>query len=220
MKNNDKEEKTNKKEFFINLLKTTERKGVDKLINYLEKTDFFEAPASTKYHNSFKSGLVEHSLNVYCSLYNYLHNNEISLDPINKFILKTKDYQKSIIIVSLLHDICKINYYKKEIKWKKDNNKWESYEAYTIDDELPLGHGEKSIIILSNFIKLTEDEMMAIRWHMGFSENESNYSSINKCFENYPLSLALHIADLEATYYIENQKDINRKIKSDALCSK
>ena len=159
------------KEEFLNLLKTVNRDGIDKLIEFIDKTDFYTAPASTKYHNSFEWGLLEHSVNVYKAL---------------KELTKDQWSDETLIIVGLLHDICKINY-------------------FTTDDLMPLGHGEKSVMIISEFIKLTKEEIYAIRWHMGGFEPKENYSYVTKTFEKYPLAVYTHMADLMATYIYETR---------------
>ena len=177
------------KEKYIKLLRETDRKGIEDLINYLEnETDFFTAPASTKYHLNKESGLVEHSLNVYKELY-----------------LETPDNydNNSLIIVSLLHDICKANFYSVSERNVNKNGKWTKEPYYMIDDLYPMGHGEKSLILAQKYINLSDEEMFAIRWHMGFSESKENYNYINKAFTKYPLALYLHIADLKATYIDE-----------------
>lgn len=181
------------KEKFIKLLKLTKREGINNLINWLEnESDFFIAPASTKYHLSKEGGLLEHSLNVYENL----------LDEIS---IQSKNFNKdSLIIVSLLHDICKANYYLLSEKNVKKNNEWVKESYYTIDDQHPLGHGEKSVIIIQKYIKLTEEEIIAIRWHMGGYESKDNYNYLSKAFSKYPLAVILHIADLKSTYLSEN----------------
>lgn len=179
------------KEEFINLLKNTKREGIEDLIDYLEnKTDFFKAPASTKYHLAKEGGLLEHSLNVYKRLSSHLgHSNP------------------TVAIVALLHDICKTNYYSTSTRnVKNEKGLWEQVPYYTVNDQFPLGHGEKSVIIIQRYIDLTLEEMMAIRWHMGGYEAKENYSYISKVFSNYPLALYLHIADLEATYLDEKEE--------------
>lgn len=181
----------NKKEF-IELLKSVGRAGINDLINYLEnETDFFISPASSKYHLSFPGGLLQHSLNVYKILKEELKN--------------TKYDDNTIKLVSLLHDVCKANYYKLDYKNAKINNEWKQVEYYTVDDQLPLGHGEKSVMIVSDFIYLTREEKLAIRWHMGAFESKENYSYINKVFRDSELAFYLHIADLKATYIIEKE---------------
>jgi len=179
------------KEKFINLLKNTKREGIEDLIDYLEnKTDFFKAPASTKHHLAKEGGLLEHSLNVYERLSTHLGYNN-----------------PTVAIVALLHDICKANYYSVSTKnVKNDKGVWEQVPYYTVNDQIPLGHGEKSVIIIQRYIDLTLEEIMAIRWHMGGYEAKENYSYISKAFSNYPLALHLHIADLEAAYLDEKEE--------------
>lgn len=170
------------KEEFIKLLKETNRDGMDKLIEFLESSDFFEAPASTRYHGNFKGGLLEHSMKVY-------------------EILKTKvEDNDSTKIVALLHDICKTNFYKTDFRNVKNNGVWEQVPYYTIEDTIPYGHGEKSVMMISEFIKLTPEEKYAIRWHMGFTEPKELYGTIGQAYKKYPLALYTHEADLEATY--------------------
>lgn len=179
------------KEDYIELLKIANRKGMDKLIKWLEQTDFFTAPASTKYHLSKESGLLEHSLNVYDELVNeYGYSDKIS----------------SLIIVALLHDVCKANYYTVNERNVKRNNEWIKEPYYTVEDQFPIGHGEKSVMIIQKFIELTEEEIAAIRWHMGAYEPKESYSTLNKAFSKYPLALMLHIADLKATYIREKKE--------------
>lgn len=181
------------KEEFINLLKSTKREGIDQLINWLEnETDFFIAPASSKYHLCKENGLLEHSLNVFRQLIE--ETSGMGFDP------------RTIIIISLLHDLCKVNNYK--IDYKNQKNKdgiWEQVQYYKADDIFPIGHGDKSIILAQKFIDLTDEEILAIRWHMGGFESKENYSSVSKVFNKSKLALLLHTADLKATYILENQ---------------
>lgn len=190
--------KTNLKEKFINILKDTcsNRFNVEKVINYLEtKTDFFIAPASTKFHLAYESGLLEHSLNVY-----------EALNSLCELYSENTD-KSTIAIISLFHDLCKANYYKKEQKWVKEASGWVSTEVYTIEDELPLGHGEKSIIMLLNMdIKLSNEEMMAIRWHMsGFDSSfKGGDVSLNSAYNKSNLVALLQCADILASKILES----------------
>lgn len=184
---------------FIEFLRSTKREGMDNVIAFLCTSDFFTAPASTKYHSCHEGGLLEHSMNVYTQLKEKLSKTEI-------YGTYSED---TIIISALLHDICKTNYYVAEPKNKKvysENGSkqdscgkfdWVSHMGYTVDDKAPLGHGEKSVIMLMPYIKLKKDELYAIRWHMGLSEE--NMQAVGQAFKMYPLALALHEADLEAT---------------------
>ncbi|MDF2872280.1 MAG: hydrolase [Anaerocolumna sp.] len=185
---------------FESLLEKVNRNGVSELINYIRTdTDFYSAPASTQFHLACEGGLLQHSLNIYYCL----AFKKLSL-MWNKVLENIED--ESIILVALLHDLCKVNFYAKGTRNQKtyDEDKvaaapkrdvkhddmgdfiWECVLKYGIDDKMPLGHG-----------------IMAIRWHMGFSEDKSLYPSLGKAMEEYPLVLALHEADLEASKLIE-----------------
>lgn len=178
------------KEQFIELLKSTNREGIENLLAFLEKTDFYVAPASTKYHGAYKGGLLEHSMKVY----------EILKEKIKNEKLDVKE--DTIIISALLHDICKLNFYKVDYRnAKNEKGEWEKVPYYTIDDTIPYGHGEKSVMMISEYIKLTNEEKYAIRWHMGFTEPKEFYGTIGQAYKKYPLALLLFEADLESTYF-------------------
>lgn len=185
----DREEIQKNKEHFIEICQSTiKREGIDRLLTWLQNTDFFSAPASTKYHDSVEGGLCYHSLKVY----NFL-----------KRMGLTNYSDESVAIVALFHDLCKVNFYKTDYKNQKDENGvWQKVPYYTVDDKLAMGHGEASVFILQTFIKLTKDESLAIRWHMGgFDESVRGGSiAISKAYEQSPLPVELHIADLRATY--------------------
>lgn len=172
------------------------REGSDRLLEWLDRSDFFTAPASTKYHSAFEGGLLAHSLAVYDRLIANL-----SISPVNTSIPAEK-VAESVAIVALLHDICKVNFYKIEMRNVKDaEGKWNQEPYYTIDDQLPYGHGEKSQYIISSFMKLNREETMAIRWHMGEEQGYPGLSS--KAFRKYPLALMLHVSDLQAAFIDE-----------------
>ncbi|MCI9028528.1 MAG: hydrolase, partial [Lawsonibacter sp.] len=177
------------------------REGADKLLDYLEhKSDFFTAPASARYHGAYEGGLCEHSLNVYHCLVDYLQRERVQE-------LYGLEYSaESIAIVALCHDFCKIGCYKKSFRNVKDDatGKWEKVPSYTFDDPLPYGHGEKSVYITNGFIRLTREEAMAIRWHMGFSGPEDS-RTVGQALRMYPLAFALATADMEASYFLENE---------------
>ena len=191
------------KEEFIEIFKNNiTREGADKLLYYLEnQSDFFTAPASARYHGSYEGGLCEHSLNVYHCLVDYLERERVQ----DLYGLEYSD--ETIAIVALLHDLCKAGCYKKTFRNVKNDEtgKWEKVPSYQFDDPLPYGHGEKSVYIVNGFIRLTREEAMAIRWHMGFSGPEDN-RTVGQAFQMYPLAFALHLADSEATYFLENEK--------------
>ncbi len=180
------------KEKIINLLKSTNREGMEKVIEFLENSDFFTAPASTRFHGASEGGLAEHSYKVY----------EILKHKVANCVKEFKFPEESIIIVGLLHDICKTNYYKTDYRNAKNSfGEWKKVPYYTVDDTIPYGHGEKSVMMLTEYIKLTNEEKYSIRWHMGFSEPKENYGSLGLAFKKYPLALLVHEADLEASYF-------------------
>lgn len=188
----DKEAQKRLADDFVELLRTTNRDGIEELIRYLqEETDFFTAPASAKYHGAFESGLLMHSINV-CA--------ELRLDP-NSKVYPTE----TLIIVALLHDICKANCYRTEKRNVKENGGWVEKQIYVFEDELPLGHGEKSLYLASKFIKLSDEEAAAIRWHMGAFDCafRGGDRGLNAAYEKYPLAVMLHLADMRATYLVE-----------------
>lgn len=182
------------KEKFIKLAKENVlREGINDLLKYLEEeTDFYTAPASTKYHGSYKGGLLEHSINVFNELKDSKYINNYS--------------KETLTLVSLFHDICKANIYKVEIRNTKKDGDWIQVPYFSVDEKFPFGHGEKSVYLINKFIKLTDEEALAIRWHMGgFTDSVKGGSySLSKAFENI-LALELHIADMRATYILENK---------------
>ena len=189
------------KERFIEIYKANiNREGADKLLEYLmsKNSDFFTAPASTRYHNAFEGGLLEHSLNVYDCLKSYLET-----DRAKEFGLEFSD--ETIAIVSLLHDICKVNVYKVSTRnVKNPDGVWIQVPYYEYDDNLPYGHGEKSVYIISGFMKLTREEAFAIRYHMGFSGEEGK-GIVGNALDKFHLVLAVNIADMEASFLVEGK---------------
>lgn len=182
------------KEKFIELLRSTNREGIEDLIAFLDKTDFFTAPASTRFHGSFEGGLLEHSLKVY----------EILDYKVKHCVIDMNVSEDTIKLVALLHDICKLNFYKVDYRNAKNAlGKWEKVPYYTIDDTIPYGHGEKSVMMISEYIKLTPEEKYSIRWHMGYTEPKELYNTIGSAYKKYPLALLTHEADLEATYLFD-----------------
>lgn len=187
------------RERFTELYKThIKRPGADKLLSFLlsSNSDFFTAPASTQYHLSCEGGLCTHSLHVYDCLVDYLNRPRVK----ENYHLSYSD--ETIAIVALLHDLCKINCYHKTMRNRKVGNTWESYESFQFKDEIPYGHGEKSVYIISGYMKLTREEAFAIRYHMGFSSHEPA-NLVGAAFEKFPLAFALSTADMEATYFLE-----------------
>lgn len=178
-------------EEYKGLLLSTKRPGIEELVDWLDKSDFKVAPASTRYHSNYEGGLLEHSLAVYKEAIRFT-------DLIKLFNVP----QESLIITALLHDICKVNYYKQEMRNVKENGAWIQKPYYTVDDYLPIGHAEKSVIIVQQFIKINEVEIAMIRNHMGaFKDDLTNVSLL---FNKYPEALIIHMADMIATYVIES----------------
>lgn len=193
------------REKFLDIYSTyIKREGAQELLAWLTGTnsDFFTAPASTRYHSAYEGGLLEHSINVYECLRDYLARNKVR----DEFGLSYSD--ETIAIVSLLHDLCKVNVYRVSTRNVKDpvTGQWKPMPYYEFDDNLPYGHGEKSVYVISGFMRLTREEAFAIRYHMGFS-NEDDARNVGKAFELFPLALALSIADTEATYFVEAKKE-------------
>ncbi len=194
---------TNKERFIEIYKEKIKRDGADKLLQFLcsEQSDFFTAPASTRFHGNYEGGLLEHSLNVYDCLV------DIMKRPRIKETYGIEYSEESIAIAALLHDLCKINFYNVSFRnVKNEMGKWESVPFYTIDDALPYGHGEKSVYIISGYMRLSRDEAFAIRYHMGFSADKENHGNVGKAMEMFPLAFFLNCADSEAAYYVEGSE--------------
>lgn len=167
------------------------RDGSKELLDWLQTTDFFTAPASTRYHCACENGLVMHSVSVFNTL-------------MEKHFDEETDNIESIAICALLHDLCKAQFYKVSTRNVKNEQtgQWEKVPYYAIEDSFPFGHGEKSVFLIERFMRLKIDEAMAIRWHMGeFGDKNSN--TISQAYDRYPLAVKLHLADLESTYLRE-----------------
>ena len=178
------------KERFIDIYKSKiKREGSDKLLEFLLSR-----------HSAYEGGLCEHSLNVYDCLCNYLQRDRVK----NEYGLHYSE--ESIAIVALLHDLCKVNVYKPGTRNVKDEfGKWQTVPTYEFDDQIPYGHGEKSVYIISGYMRLTREEAFAIRYHMGFAGSEET-RNVGAAFEMFPLAFALSTADMEATYFVEKDK--------------
>lgn len=189
------EENKNK---YIELLKlNVKREGLDNLIEYLKKSDFFTAPASTKYHSCFAGGLCEHSLKVY-NRFTKLLQAEYGDDWQQHCSLE------SATIIALLHDLCKIDTYVTEMRNVKEDGVWVQKPYYMVQDKLPYGHGEKSVYIANGFIRLTREEAMCINWHMGEYDMRAKAGvSLSDIYYKYPTAFIFHIADNMTTYLDE-----------------
>jgi hypothetical protein len=183
------------KEEFVGLLEETGRAGMKELLEWLDsETDFYTAPASSQFHGNYGGGLLVHSL----SVYKYLKNFTKSLD--------TSD--ESLRVIGLLHDLCKVNFFTKQVRNVKvpGERRWEEEESYTINDTLPMGHGEKSVYLAMRYLSLTDEEALAIRWHMGgFDDAARSYiggKAQSAAYREYPVAAALNIADMYVTYML------------------
>jgi len=189
-----------KKEYIDIFNKYINREGCQPLLEYLTKSDFFVAPASSQFHSAFEGGLCYHSINVFKRFLNMVKN-EYGDNFEEKVSMET------IAICSLLHDVCKIDTFKIDMRNKKVDGNWVQVPFYTVEDSLPYGHGEKSVYILSGFMKLTREEAMIINWHMGgFDARVKGGSySLSEAFYRYPLAVMFHTCDMLATYLDETK---------------
>lgn len=176
------------------------RPGADKLLDWLATTDFFKAPASTRFHGACEEGLVMHSLNVYHAL-------------MDRFFAEG-DNPESMAVCGLLHDLCKANYYKTGTRNVKNEatGQWEKVPVFMVEDQFPYGHGEKSVYLIERFIRLKPAEAVAIRWHMGGFDDAARGGcrAISEAYDAYPLAVKLHLADLTATYLMEKGTGAHR----------
>lgn len=188
----------NKQKFIEIYNEFIKRDGADKLLDWLTKSDFFTAPASSKFHSNYEGGLCVHSMNVYNRFLNLVQNEY------------GDDWQQtisaeSVAIMALLHDVCKVDSYKTEMRNVKVDGNWLQKPYYVFDEALPYGHGEKSVYIITGFMRLTREEAMAINWHMGGFDARVRMgaSVLSEAFYMHKICVLLHIADLEATYLDE-----------------
>lgn len=185
----------NKQEFLDIYNKYVTRAGSKEFLEWLLKTDFFTAPASSRFHCACEGGLVLHSLNVYHTLR-------------ERYFEEDKDNEESFAICALLHDLCKAQFYKVSTRNVKNDatGQWEKVPYYSVEDAFPYGHGEKSVFLIERFMRLKTSEAMAIRWHMGGFDDaaRSGGFALSNAFDKYPLAVKLHLADLESTYLREH----------------
>ena len=191
---------TLKEEFLSIFDANIKREGTEKLRQYLLNSNFFTSPASTRYHCAYEGGLCEHSINVYKRL---LQNAKTNYGENYESVISNE----TIAIVSLLHDLCKIDFYKTDYRNVKENGVWVQKPYYVKEEGLPYGHGEKSVYIINGFIRLTREEALAINWHMGGFDArvKGGDGSISEAYAKYPLTVLLHVSDLEATYLDEHR---------------
>ena len=170
------------KEEFIELLRSTKREGIENLLNFLEKSDFYTAPASTRFHGNYEGGLLEHSMKVY----------EIFKEKIKASGLSTPE--DTIIIAPLLHDICKTNYYKVDYRNAKNaRGEWEKVPYYAVEDTIPYGHGEKSVMMITEYMKLTNEEIEEISVFTKTMETELESAEVKEFILRYREGLSVEI---------------------------
>ena len=203
----------NKREF-LDLLNSVNREGMKNIIEWLEnKSDFFTAPASSRFHGNYPGGLCEHSLNVYKAAI-HMRDHVMALSHKYSENIDTVCPDESVIIAALLHDVCKVNLYDKELKLFKDDNapigsQWKHYESYVINDKFPMGHGEKSVFMIQQLgLKLTGQEVLAIRHHMGIWDVANVLSdylkhAYNQTMNTVPLAILIALSDAFASYTME-----------------
>lgn len=190
-----------KKEFIDIYNANIRREGAGELLSYLCKTDFFNAPASSRFHGNYEGGLCEHSIHVYKRLKAlvdmHVNAGDIAPDTVS---------EETIAICGLLHDLCKTNFYAVQYRNVKKDNVWQQVPYYTIQDSLPYGHGEKSVYIICGYMKLSRAEAMAINWHMGGFDNRVRAGdySISDAYRQFPIAMLTHLADMTATYLDED----------------
>lgn len=208
------------KEQFISIYNNNiHREGADKLLDFLQKTEFFNMPASTRFHLSRPGGLAEHSIDTYIrlsQLYILYKTQPVPDMPPEEPCDLTAEEKETIAIVGLLHDLCKYDCYEAVLKSRKTGRllgngkpEWEDYMGYgPAEDAMPYGHGEESVYIIQSFMKLKREEAMAIRWHMGFSDvSFPRERTVGKAFDRYPLAVLAHMADLFASHIDETKPE-------------
>lgn len=184
----------NRREDFIRIFTShIHRAGADKLLEWLEESDFFVAPASTRFHGNYEGGLCEHSVNVYEELVRLL-----------KAYPEVRVTAETAAIVTLLHDLCKIGCYKQELRNTKVGNHWVQKPIYVFQEDFRYGgHGSKSVYLAQKYMDLTEQEAVAINCHMGPWDRSPGDYSLGNAFEQYPLAMLVHMADMSASYIRE-----------------
>ena len=190
------------REEFLDIYQTyIHREGAAELLDYLtNKSDFFTAPASARYHGAYVGGLCQHSVNVFRCLEDYLAR------PRVRETYGLSYDMESVAVVALLHDLCKVGCYKAGTRNVKNDatGQWEKVPTFFYEDKLPYGHGEKSVYIISGFMRLRREEAIASRWHIGFSGPEDD-RTVGQALQQYPLAFALATADMEASYFLEGE---------------
>ena len=197
----------NKKRFEEEFSKI-KREGADALLDFIRQSDMYKAPCSTRFHLHVEGGLLQHSLNVLDALRDLLCKKD---DGTYAYRVAGQEVdvvtEENVICMALLHDMCKVNLYNPVEKFRKDkNNNWEKYMGFEVKDKAPYGHGEKSVMMIEQFMQLQKKERYAIRWHMGFPEGEEK-RTFTDAVKMYPIIWALHTADMVATSFMEGDEE-------------
>lgn len=183
------------RERFLSLCQTVHRDGIEDLLSWLDESDFYTCPASTKYHGAYIGGLLQHSLNVYDEMKRIMKAYPEIVVP-----------EESVVVAALFHDLCKVSFYETERRNRKNEyGQWESYDAYIVKEKFCYGgHGSKSVFLIQHFMKLTPEEAVAINCHMGaYSENPQD---VSRAYEQFPFAWLLHVADESAAYIKESKE--------------
>lgn len=181
-----------KQDFLSIYQENIKRDGIDDLLGWLVKSDFFSAPASTRYHGAYEGGLCEHSIDVF----------HMAVKGMGAYGLELP--MESVAIATLMHDLCKVNFYKKDVRNQKVNGQWQEASCYSIEEKYCFGgHGSKSVFLVQQFMKLKTDEAAAINCHMGFAQGGDSLRDVGKAYEAFPLAWITHVADEAATYILE-----------------
>ena len=181
-----------KQEFLTLCREHIHREGLEDLLSWLQKSDFFTAPASTRYHGAYEGGLCEHSLDVYRMAKKAIAGYELQLD------------EESVIVATLFHDLCKVNFYRKDVRNQKINGEWQEVPYYVIEEKFCFGgHGSKSVFLVQQFMKLKTDEAAAINCHMGATPGGDAVRDSGNAFQAFPLAWVTHVADEAATYLLK-----------------
>lgn len=181
-----------KQEFLTLCRENIHREGLEDLLNWLLRSDFFTAPASTRFHGAYKGGLCEHSLDVYAMAKKAISAYELDLS------------EESVVISALFHDLCKVNFYKEDFRNQKIDGVWQQVPCYIIEEKYCFGgHGSKSVFLVQQFMKLKTDEAAAINCHMGATSGGDSVRETSSAYQAFPLAWIIHVADEAATYLLD-----------------
>ena len=195
--------KENKEKFEKICRQWIKRDGLENLLAWLETTDFYITPASTKFHLMCEGGLCQHSMNVFDRLCDECKAEGIFDYTTTK---QTSEIMETLAIVGLFHDLCKVNFYiVSERNVKNEYGEWIKVPYYTVENQgILVRHGYESARLVNKYLSITDEEYMAIVHHMGYSSDD-NIANVSEIFNKSQLALLLHIADTKATFIDENE---------------